>query len=201
MKTLAILFMVLTVVALLGFGMLYLLGFAMSFDAPGSTKDPQAWFVRGLMFLPAVIMVVLLIISFIAFTKGYYQRAALISGVVPLCCCLFILYMAYDTFNVSRNYKMQRLKEEEDARLYPTQTYLRQGQIGTDTIIVFPSRIVSYRLDLGVEYPFAGPLGDLNETRDTLLFRYHGDTRLKPEELDQFVDGAGRRFTDVYRVK
>lgn len=55
MKILALVLMVLTILVIVGFGFAYLLGFVMSFDAPGSDKDPDAWSFRILMLGPIVI--------------------------------------------------------------------------------------------------------------------------------------------------
>ena len=100
-----------------------------------------------------------------------------------------------------KKYNEIREKELADERMYPKQTYLRDGENGTDTILVFPNRIVAYRLNVGVAYPYNGPLGDLNNSRDTLLYRERPDTKIRRDELSQFTDAEGRKFTDVYAVK
>ena len=68
MKGLALILMFLTLLAIVGFGLFYLLGFAMSFDAPGSDKDPAAWGMRLLMFLPAIVFIIVLAFAWKAYT-------------------------------------------------------------------------------------------------------------------------------------
>ena len=192
--------MIITILAICGYGMMYILGFAMSFDAPGSTSDPKAWWMRFLMFTPILIFIAILIVSAIAFFAGNYKKAAFISGIVPVLSACFIVFMFYSSFTAMKDYRTTVAKEKEDERLYPKQTFLRSSAEGADTIIVFPSRIVAYRLVVGREYPHNGPLGDLNEDRTTIIYINRPDTKLSVEELDQFVDEEGRRLTEVYIV-
>jgi len=78
----------------------------------------------------------------------------------------------------------------------------RTSPLGTDSIIVWPNGIVAYRLHIeGMENTWNGPLGDLNERRDTLTYDRRDDTRLRMEELYHFMDQDGRVFTNVYAVK
>jgi hypothetical protein len=44
-------------------------------------------------------------------------------------------------------------------------------------------------------------LGDLNESRDTLIYYDHLRNELRRKELDQFADVQGRKITDFYVVK
>jgi hypothetical protein len=81
MKTLAILLLLLTFLMMLGFGMFYLLGFAMSFDAPGSTSDPKAWGMRLLIFAPMIIFLVVLVMAWQAYAAGNYRKSVLL-GIV-----------------------------------------------------------------------------------------------------------------------
>lgn len=61
---------------------------------------------------------------------------------------------------------------------------------------------MSYRLYQGPnQYPWGGPLGDLNETRDTILYIISSDTKLSVGELDQFTDENGRALTSIYKIK
>ena len=78
MKTLAILLMLLTIVMIVGFGLFFLLGFAMSFDAPGSTTDPKAWGMRLLIASPLLIFLVCLILAWKAYAGGYYGKSVLL---------------------------------------------------------------------------------------------------------------------------
>jgi hypothetical protein len=70
MKVLALLLMALTVLVIVGFGMMYLLGFALSFDAPGSDKDPDARSFRILMLLPLILFLSLFLLSIRAYSAG-----------------------------------------------------------------------------------------------------------------------------------
>jgi hypothetical protein len=200
MKSLAILFMILIFLLMIGFGFFYLLGFAMSFDAPGSDKDPSAWMMRLLMFLPGLILLGALILAFMSFSSGHYKRSVIISSVPLAMSVLFILYLYISSFTAMADYNKQRMAEAADARKYPVQNFLRHTDIGADTVIVFPNRIVAYRLQRYNGYPYNGPLGDLNEDRTAIIYNNRPDTKLSIEELDQFVDQEGRRLTDVYRV-
>ena len=67
-------------------------------------------------------------------------------------------------------------------------------------MIVFPSRIVAYRLMNYNGYPYNGPLGVLNESRTTIVYNNSTDTKLPFNELDQFVDENGRKLTEVYQI-
>jgi len=201
MKILSILLMLAGVFIIVAYGVIYLLGFAMSFDAPGSTKDPKAWMMRLLIFMPLVIFVVLLILAFIAFYYGHYKRSVMFSAFFGIAGIGFFLFSTISSVEVTRKMNQIRAQEVEDERLYPKQTFLRPVEGGVDTIYVFPSRIVSYRLYVGTEFPYGGPLGDLNTTRDTLIYNRRSDTKLNIEDLPQFVDEKGRKFSDVYIVK
>ena len=201
MKTLAILLMIISVIALFGFGVMYLLGFAMSFDAPGSQSDPKAWGMRFLMFLPVLFLIIALIISIAAFGSGNYRRVVMIN-IIPIGICAALMgYMFISSFASLATYKAIQAKEARDAKLYPEQRFLRQVEGGTDTIIVFPSRIVAYRKYQGTAIPWAGPLGDLSDDRTTLKVIVNSDTKIYKEELDQFVDDKGRKFSEVYIIQ
>jgi len=198
MKALAIVFMILIFFVMIGFGLFYLLGFAMSFDAPGSDKDPAAWMMRMLMFLPGLILLAALILAFISFSSGYYKRSVIISAIPLGMAAVFMVYLFISSFAAQASYTKQMMTEAADARKYPVQKFLRKTDIGADTVIVFPNRIVSYRLQMYNGYPYNGPLGDLNEDRTTIIYINRPDTKLSVEELDQFVDEEGRRLTEVY---
>lgn len=200
MKTLAIIFMIIIFFLMIGFGFFYLLGFAMSFDAPGSDKDPSAWMMRLLMFLPGVILLAALIFALISFSSGHYNRSVIISLIPLSLSVMFILYMSFTSYSTMAAYNNQQQKEAADAEKYPVQKFMRQVEGGADTVIVFPSRIVAYRLYAFNRNPYGGPLGDLNEKRTTIIYNNSSDTKLPFIELDQFVDIEGRRFTEVYRI-
>ncbi|MBC7948096.1 MAG: hypothetical protein H7Y42_09480 [Chitinophagaceae bacterium] len=202
MKVLAILFMILGVVCIFFLGVFGLLGFAMAFDAPGSADSASNWvFAIAMATGPIFISLVILVLAFLAFRKGKYNRSALIGSVFGVFVIGGFILSATSSYFAMKSFNNIRSEEVENERLYPVQRYLRQVEGGADTIIVFPNRIVAYRLDVGVEYPYAGPLGDLNETRDTLFYDDRPDTRLGKEELGQFVDEKGQTFTDVFAVR
>lgn len=202
MKTLSILLMLLTLLAIAGFGLFYLLGFAMSFDAPGSDKDPSAWGMRLLLFLPVLIFLVLLIFALKSYSAGHFQRSVLLGAISPVICIGAFLAMYISSMASLKDYQQEVKVQKEDEMKYPIEKYMRYGAEGTDTIIVFPSRIVSYRLYQGPNLPaYGGPLGDLNQTRDVLVYNRRSDTKLQMEELYHFMDEQGRIFTNVYQVQ
>jgi hypothetical protein len=202
MKAIALLLLIATLVCLLGAGLMYFFGFIMSFDAPGSTTDPKGWLMRGLIFLPVLAGLVLLIWGFMAYGGGYYKKALILGSIYPILSVCFFIYLSITTITSTRNFQAQYAREKQDEIDFPKQTYLRHRDVGTDTIIVWPSRIVAYRLHVPeFENTWNGPLGDLNEARDAMVYKQAKDTRLKPEELSEFTDENGRRFTDVYKVE
>ena len=201
MKILAILLMLVTIVMMVGFGMFYLLGFAMSFDAPGSTTDPKAWGMRMLIFAPMIIFLVMLVLAWQAYAAGNFQKSALLGAVSPLICIALYAWMAITSMSSMKDYNAQVAKEKELEAKYPVEKYVRTADGISDTIIVWPNGIVAYRLNIGMPYPWNGPLGDLNEARDTLTYDRRDDTKLKIEELYHFMDEQGRIFTNVYAVK
>lgn len=201
MKTISILLILVSIIVLLILVLLYFFGFIMSFDAPGSDKDPSAWMMRFLIFLPVLILGIILILAIIAYAGQHYQRAFWFGAVTPIAGAALFSYMLITSLLSTREFHAQLAKEAEEAALYPKQIYTRTRDIGTDTIIVFPNRIVSYRLHVGNPHPWGGPLGDLSEDRKVLLYDTRPDTRLPKEEIAQFVDEKGRPFTEVYIVK
>jgi len=202
MKTLAILLMLLTVLMMAGFGMFYLLGFAMSFDAPGSTIDPKAWLMRVLMFAPFFILLAVLILSWKAYAAGNYQKSVILGVISPAICVALYIWMMASSIGSMKKYNDQVAAEKEMEAKYPKEQYVRQTSLGTDSIIVWPSGIVAYRLHIPeMENTWDGPLGDLNKSRDSIVFDRTPDTRIKFEELNQFMDEKGRIFTNVYVVK
>ena len=202
MKVIAILMMLLGIVFIFFLCVIGLLGFAMAFDAPGSADKASNWvFAIAMAVGPIIVSLVILVFAFLAFRKGKYGRSALIGSVFGLFVIGGFILSTTSTFFAMRSYKKMQAEEAENERLYPVQRYHRPKEGGTDTIIVFPNRIVAYRLYVGVEYPYGGPLGDLNETRDTLIYLERSDNRLERQELNEFVDERGKRFTDVYGIR
>ncbi len=202
MKTLAILLMLLTIVMIVGFGLFYLLGFAMSFDAPGSTTDPKAWGMRFMLFAPIIIFIVCLILAWKAYAGGYYGKSVLLGMVAPVVCIALYVWMSITSMTSMKQYNDQVAKEEEMKAKYPVEKYMRTGPLGTDTIIVWPTGIVAYRLHVeGMENTWNGPLGDLSEDRKTITYDRRPDTKIAIEELYHFMDSEGRIFTNVYAVQ
>ena len=202
MKTIALLLMLLTVLMMVGFGMFYLLGFAMSFDAPGSTSDPKAWGMRLLIFSPILIFLVALILSWQAYAAGNFQKSVLWGVISPAICVALYGWMALTSMKSMKQYNDTIAEEKEMEAKYPKETYMRQTSLGTDSIIVWPTGIVAYRLHVeGMTNTWNGPLGDLSKDRTTITYDRRPDTRLPMEELYHFMDEEGRIFTNVYTVK
>ncbi|HEY3385928.1 MAG TPA: hypothetical protein VGK46_05425, partial [Saprospiraceae bacterium] len=121
MKTIAILLMLVTIVMMVGFGMFYLLGFAMSFDAPGSTTDPKAWGMRMLIFAPMIIFLVMLVLAWQAYSAGNFQKSALLGAVSPLICIALYAWMAITSMSSMKDYNAQVAKEKEMEAKYPVE--------------------------------------------------------------------------------
>ena len=139
MKVASILLMLLTVLMMVGFGMFYLLGFAMSFDAPGSTTDPKAWGMRLLFFAPFFIFLVVLILSWQAYAAGNYRKSVLLGVVSPAICVGLYLWMMVTSMSSMKQYNNQVAEEKEIEARYPKEEYIRQTSLGTDSIIVWPT--------------------------------------------------------------
>jgi len=199
MKIIAILLLVLGCLLIVGLGILYVFMFAMSFDAPGSDSDPKAWIYRLLFFLPFIGLVAALMLSFIAFRAGNYTRSAGIGSVFGLALAVLWVLNAKILSGNERIVSDMRQQELEDAK-YPIQEFIRPTAHGADTIIVFPSRIVAYRVFTKTfNKTIGGPIGKLNKTRDTIQLGKNPEDFLKPEEYEQFVNSDGKKFTDAFR--
>ena len=201
MKILSILLMLLTIAMIVGFGLFYLMGFAMSFDAPGSTSDPKAWGMRLMLFAPVIIFLVCLVLSWKAFAGGQFGKSVLLGMVAPVVCIALYAWMSITSMSSMKQYNDQVAKEEEMKAKYPVEKYIRTADGVSDTIIVWPTGIVAYRLNIGMEFPWNGPLGELSEDRKTITYDRRPDTKLPIEELYHFMDAEGRIFTNVYAVK
>lgn len=199
MKIIAILLLVLGCLLIVGLGFLYVFMFALSFDAPGSDSDPKAWMYRLLFFLPFIGLIVALIGSFIALRAGNYSRSAGIGSVFGLALVVLWLLSAKMDSDNERIVREMREQQLEDAK-YPVQTFFRTTERGADTIIVFPSRIVAYRVfDQTFNKTIGGPIGKLNQTRDTIQLEKNREDFLKREEYEQFVNSDGKKFTEAFR--
>jgi hypothetical protein len=182
-------------------GLMYAFGFVMSFDAPGSMTNLKGWWMRFLIFLPILGLVVVLIFAAMAFRAERYKRSAIIGSLFAVSGIGFMLYLSIMTIDATHSFDQWKAKEDEAARLYPVQKFLRQSDTTADTIIVYPSGIVAYRLLANRDFPWNGPLGDLNASRDVILYNRSNDTKITWEELDQFIDGNGRKLTEVYSIR
>ena len=201
MKILALVLMVLTILVIVGFGFAYLLGFVMSFDAPGSDKDPDAWSFRILMLGPIVIFLSLFVLSIRAYSAGQYKRSVLMGAATPVIGLGIFGAMTLSSVASYKSYQKEEARQHELERRYPVQRFTRPADGGTDTLIVWPSGIVAYRLYMGPDKPaWGGPFGDLSDDRRTILYKASKDNKLKPEDLDQFKDETGRNLTEVYTV-
>jgi hypothetical protein len=60
--------------------------------------------------------------------------------------------------------------------------------------------MVAYRIYQGATHR-GDQLGDLNESRDTILYYNHFRNELRKEELEQFTDEHCRSITNIYAVK
>ncbi len=192
--------MILILFMMFGFAFIYILGFAMSFDAPGSDKDPAAWGMRVMMFLPGVILFVALVIAFISYTSGHYKRSMIVSSIPLGLCAALIVFMIVSSSTSMANYKITEAKAAADAEKYPVQKFLRPVEGGADTVLIFPSRVVSYRLFNYNGYAYNGPLGALNDARTIFVYQNSTDNRLPFAELDQFIDENGKRLSDLYQM-
>lgn len=202
MKTIAILLLILTGIIIVVGMMFYFFGFIMSFDAPGSDKDPSAWGMRALMFSPIIVFIGCLIVGLLALKGGQYLKSAILGGIAPLLSLGFVIWMFVYSFKSLNEYKQLEKERAELKEKYPLETYTRQSALGVDTILVWPEGIVAYRLHVeGMANTWNGPLGDLDKQRKVVSYHRTADTRLMIEEVGEFMDGNGVRFTDKYAIR
>lgn len=199
MKIIAILLLVSGCLLIVGLSLLYFFGFIMSFDAPGSADAPKAWGMRLLFLLPLIVLIAALVLAFLAFQSGNYTRSVGIGSVFVIALLGIFVMMARMQSDGDRYLRELRQQELEDAK-HPVQQFMRPTESGADTIIVFPSRIVAYRVfDKNYNRSIGGPVGKLNETRDTIrLDGFRGDY-LKREEFELFVNESGEKFTTAFQ--
>ncbi len=202
MKTLAILLMLLGVLLIAGLGLMSLLGFAMSFDAPGSAQNPLNWLISILVIvLPFIVLTGILIFSWMAFHSGDYTRSALIGsvfGVIIIGTGMFVGISSYNTLHGIHNITVT---DAQNVRLYPIEKFFRRVDKGVDTIIIFPNHIVSYRFCPRGTYKATGSVGDLNMERNTITVNFDAGAKLNREELSQFIDEKGRKLTEAYSIR
>jgi len=199
MKIIAILLLVSGCLLIVGLSLLYFFGFIMSFDAPGSADDPKAWGMRLLFLLPLIVLIAALVLAFLAFQSGNYTRSVGIGSVFVIALLGIFVMMARMQSDGDRYLRELRQQELEDAK-HPVQQFIRPTEGGADTIIVFSSRIVAYRVfDKTFNKTIGGPVGKLNKTRDTIrLDGFRGDY-LKREEFELFVNESGEKFTTAFQ--
>lgn len=202
MKITALFLMLLGVLFITGLGFASLLLFATSFDAPGSIGMLGVWAIHFLILLSLLAFVAVLVFAGKAYRAGNYARSAgfgSVFGVAVLGLAIFFGKTSHDTLQA---YRATEAQATEDARLYPVQYFIRPVPGGADTIIVFPGRIVAYRLHVEGNFPFAGPVGDLNAARDTIVVSDREFVaRITREELARFADGQGHKLTDVFAIR
>ncbi len=199
MKITALLLLIMGCLITAALSILFFFLFAMSFDAPGSDKDSRAWGVRLLIWLPILGLVAALIMAFIAFGAGNYVRAFRIGLVFLIPVIVAVVFMIKSQVDNQRYMRETKARELEEAK-YPMQTFLRPTEYGADTIIVFPGRIVAYRIfDKTRGVQIGGPIGRLNETRDTIQLEKNPENFLNREEYEEFVNSDGKKFTEVFQ--
>lgn len=199
MKTISILLLVLGALLIVGLGFVYLFLFAMSFDAPGSADDPKAWGIRLLFLLPLIGLLVALIMAFSAVQAGNYLRAARIGSVFVIAIVGIFVLLVKSQFENDQYVAEMRAQELEDAK-HPIQHFIRPVESGADTIIVFPSRIVAYRIfDNTFQKTIGGPVGELNKTRDTIKLDNFPEEHLKRADFEFFVNSDGKKFSEAFQ--
>ncbi|NUO00192.1 MAG: hypothetical protein HUU01_06205 [Saprospiraceae bacterium] len=201
MKIISILLLVLGCLLVVGSGIMYLILFAYSFDAPGSESSSKAWGSRLLMFLPVLVLIVVLVLAFIAFFSGNYARATGFGALFVVALVAIFIFLIKNQADNNRKVREMRAQELEDAK-YPVQTFFRPTENGTDTIIVFPSRIVAYRIfNKTFNKTIGGPIGTLNQTRDTILVEKDPGEFPRRQEFEQFINEEGKKITEVFQFR
>lgn len=199
MKVTALLLLILGALLTAGLGLLLLLMSGMAVGTPGPVSNPG-----GLLkvFLPFLAGIAVLVFAGAAYRSGNYARSVGFGAIFGVAMVGIAVAVGSTSFGTLRDYRAAEAQAAEDARLYPIQKFLRPVAGGADTIIVFPGRIVAYRLYVAGGMPFAGPVGNLNEARTTIVVDDREfDEKIGREALSQFVDGQGRLLTDVYAIQ
>jgi hypothetical protein len=94
MKSIAIFLMLLGILLILSYGFLYLLGFAMSFDAADG-GGAKAWLLRFLMVWPLLILIFVLNFAWRAFQSGQYKRSVNFGFVFAVSGIGFFIYLYF----------------------------------------------------------------------------------------------------------
>ena len=119
----------------------------------------------------------------------------------PLLLLGFVIFSMWSGASAVPKLQKDQAQRAEEARLYPKQTFVREVPGGADTLIVFPDRMVASRKYDGLKYPLGGLLGYLNEERTHIQLDTKPDPVIRREELSQFTDAGGRRFSDSFPVQ
>ncbi|MDZ4680901.1 MAG: hypothetical protein SH848_02850 [Saprospiraceae bacterium] len=201
MKIIAILLLLLGCALVVILGLIYFFLLIMSFDAPGSADAPGAWGMRLLFLLPLIGLIVAVVLSFSAIQAGNYVRSARIGLVFVVAIIGALAFLFLSQRDNDKYVNEMRAQELEDAK-HPVQQFFRPTEHGTDTIIVFPDRIVAYRVfNETYNRTIGGPIGELNETRDAIRLNTLQEDFLKREEYEEFVNSAGKKFTETFFFK
>lgn len=199
MKITALLLLILGALLTAGLGLLLLLMSVMAVGAPGPVRNPGGLL---MVFLPLLAGIAVLVFAGAAYRSGNYARSVGFGSIFGVALVGIAVAVGSTSFGTLRDYRAAEAQAAEDARLYPIQKFLRPVAGGADTIIVFPGRIVAYRLYVAGGIPFAGPVGNLNEARTTIVVDDREfDEKIGREALSQFVDGQGRKLTDVFAIQ
>lgn len=202
MKVTALLLIILGLLLVVVLGLMLLFLSIMVVGTPGPASRSGGLADLYWLFLPLLAFIVVLFFAATAYRAGNYTRSVWFASVFGVAVIGIIVYMGKTSSSALQEIRAANAQAAEEERLYPIQKFLRPVEGGADTIIVFPSRIVAYRLYVEGGIPFAGPVGDLNVARDTIVVSDREFVeRVKREELPQFVDGEGRKLTDVFAIR
>lgn len=199
MKPLALILLILGCVLVLVIGLVSLFIFAMSLGPSGTAN--VGWGDRLLILLPIILLAPALFLAFIAFMAGNYSRSAKIGSVFAITLVGGLIFLSIEASKSARYVRELQQQELEYAQ-YPVQKFIRPTETGADTLIVFPSRVVAYRIfDPNRPFPLSGPLGELNKTRDTIQIDRRSEGDLKRGEFESFVNSAGEKFAEVFQFQ
>ena len=199
MKIAALLLLILGALLIAGLGLLLLLMSVMAVGTPGPVRNPGGLL---MVFLPFLAGIAVLVFAGAAYRSENYARSVGFGSIFGVAMVGIAVAVGSTSFGTLRDYRAAEAQAAEDARHYPIQKFLRPVAGGADTIIVFPGRIVAYRLYVAGGMPFAGPVGNLNEARTTIVVDDREfDEKIGREALSQFVDGQGRKLTDIYAIQ
>jgi len=202
MKVTALLLMILGIRLVVVLGLMAFFILIMVMGTPGSASRPEGLADLYWLFLPLLAFIAALVFAGQAYRAGNYARSIWFGSVFGLAVLSITVYLGKTSYSTMQEMRTTNAQTAEEERLYPRQKFLRPVEGGADTIIVFPGRIVAYRLYVEGGIPFAGPVGDLNEARDTIVVSDREFVeRVRREELSRFVDGEGRKLTDIFAIR